>query len=428
MQGKFSLVSEAKLSYNGRKKAGEAMVIGIIGGGAAGMAAALTAAENKDNQILLFERQARVGRKLQATGNGRCNLSNISAGRRGYHGDDPDFSGPALENLSPELTLKWFADLGLYTVAEPSGRVYPYSDQANSVVDVLRFALQKENIQLLTGCEVTRVRKQEEGFLVEWEDGSAVCDRIVVACGGLAGTKLGGSMSGYKLLRSFGHHCTRLRPALVQVKSDWRGCVSLKGVRTNCLAQILHNGELTAESAGELQFTEYGLSGPVIFEISRDVCQGGGQWLCRLDFLPDITEEALLSELQRRCQRGLPTEELLTVILHNRLGRVLCAAAGVRGQKCSEELTRWELEAVCRAVKCFEVNLTDTMGMDSAQVTAGGIMTTEFDARTMESKLVPGLYACGEVLDIDGDCGGYNLQWAWSSGYLAGKFAGGLGV
>ena len=404
------------------------MIIGIIGGGASGMAAALAASENKNNQILLFERQARVGRKLQATGNGRCNLSNLSACNKGYHGDDQAFAGPALGALSPEQTRQWFANLGLYTVAEPSGRVYPYSDQANSVVDVLRFALQKENVQLMTGCEITKVHKNEEGFLVEWETGNAVCDRVIVACGGLAGTKLGGSMFGYKLLRSFGHHCTRLRPALVQVKSDWNGCVSLKGVRANCRAQILHNGELTAESTGELQFTEYGLSGPVIFEISRDVCQGGGQWLCRLDFLPDITEDDLLTELNRRCQRQLPVEELLTGILHNRLGRVLCAAAGVRGQRRTGELTSHELAAVCRVVKSFEVNLTDTMGMDNAQVTAGGIVTAEFDSGTMESKLVPGLYACGEVLDIDGDCGGFNLQWAWSSGYLAGKSAGGLGV
>ena len=402
------------------------MIIGIIGGGASGMAAALAAAENKENRVFLFERQARVGRKLQATGNGRCNLTNLAAGSRGYHGDDPAFTQSALTAFSPEKTLQWFADLGLYTVAEPSGRVYPYSDQANSVVDVLRFALQKENIQLVAGCEITKAYKCEDGFTLEWDGGSQQCDKLIVSCGGLAGTKLGGSMSGYKLLRSLGHHCTRLRPALVQVKSDWNGCISLKGVRANCRAQILHDDAVMAESTGELQFTEYGLSGPVIFEISRDVCQGRGQWSCRLDFLPDLEDSAVLNMLKRRMEKRLPVEELLTGILHNRLGRVLCAAVGIKGQRTTDTLTQDELQAVCRAVKAFEVSLTDTMGMDNAQVTAGGIVTEEFDAHTMESNLIPGLYACGEVLDIDGDCGGFNLQWAWSSGYLAGKSAGGV--
>ena len=402
------------------------MIIGIIGAGASGMAAALTAAENRNNKVFLFERQARVGRKLQATGNGRCNLTNLSAESCGYHGENPAFAKPALAALSPEKTLQWFLNLGLYTVSEPSGRVYPYSDQANSVVDVLRFALQEENIQLVTGCEITKIHRNDAGFLLEWDGGSQMCDRLIVACGGLAGTKLGGSMAGYKLLRGLGHRCTRLRPSLVQVKSDWNGCVSLKGVRANCRAQILHDGAVTAESIGELQFTDYGLSGPVIFEISRDVCQGRGQWSCRLDFLPDVEDDSLLEELNRRCKRQIPVEDLLTGILHNRLGRVLCAAVGVKGQHTADELNKDEILAVCHAVKDFEVTLTDTMGMDNAQVTAGGIVTEEFDAQTMESKLIPGLYACGEVLDIDGDCGGFNLQWAWSSGCLAGKSAGGV--
>ena len=200
----------------------------------------------------------------------------------------------------------------------------------------------------------------------------------------------------------------------------------LKGVRANCHAAIVHDGAVTAESTGELQFTEYGLSGPVIFEISRDACQGGGQWLCRLDFLPDISKEDLKTELLRRKTTNLPASELLTGILHNRLGRVLTQAAGIAQSRAIAELTDEDLTQAVRAVKGFEVPLTEPMGMDCAQVTAGGITTEEFHERTMESRLVPGLYACGEVLDIDGDCGGYNLQWAWSSGRLAGQNAGGI--
>jgi predicted Rossmann fold flavoprotein len=400
------------------------MRIGIIGGGASGMAAALAAAENPNVQVLLLERQARLGKKLLATGNGRCNLTNLHANDRGYHGNDAGFAQYAISAFKPQETLAWFRTLGLFTVAEESGKVYPYSDQANSVVDCLRFALEKPNITVYTGCEVAKIKRSGGGFLLETAEESIFCDKVIVACGGLAGTKLGGSMAGYKLLSKLGHHSTRLRPALVQLKSSWGGVVGLKGVRTNCRAEILHDGQVFAASCGELQFTEYGISGPVIFEISRDVCQGNGQWLCRLDFLPEVEEQALLHELQRRRGTNLSAEELLTGILHNRLGRVLTKAAGIAPNREMKQLGDTELLAVCQSVKSFELELTEPLGMDSAQVTAGGILTEEFDSQTMESRLIPGLYACGEILDIDGDCGGYNLQWAWSSGRLAGLSAG----
>ena len=401
------------------------MVIGIIGAGASGMAAALAAAENPDVQVILLERQARVGRKLSATGNGRCNLTNLHANKDSYHGDDPAFAAVAMERFSVADTLAWFADLGLYTVAEDSGRVYPYSDQANSVVDVLRFALEKDNIRLEAGFEVEKVKKTADGFHIDGTGGSILCDKLIIACGGLAGSKLGGSMSGYKLLRSFGHHCTKLRPTLVQLKSDWHGSAALKGVRANCRAEILKDGEIFSTSAGELQFTEYGLSGPVIFEISRDVCSTKGDWCCRLDFLPDRDEQWLQNQLLTRKKTRLKAEDLLTGILHNRLGRVITQSVGISGYVPISQLEEYEVAMVAKAVKHFEVALTEPMGMDSAQVTAGGILTSEFDPATMESKLVSGLYACGEVLDIDGDCGGYNLQWAWSSGKMAGMSAGG---
>lgn len=231
-------------------------------------------------------------------------------------------------------------------------------------------------------------------------------------------------MSGYKLLSKLGHKCSKLRPALVQLKAQWSGLSSLKGVRANCCVKIFYEKQLFAQSVGELQFTEYGLSGPVIFEISRDVCAVYGKWYAVLDLLPDRTSEQLMQELCRRSMTDLPTQELLTGILHNRLGRVLCQAVGISLNGLCKDLRQSELQAICSAVKGFEIPLTEPMGMDCAQVTAGGVLTEQFEPKTMESKLIPGLYACGEVLDIDGDCGGYNLQWAWSSGRLAGSSAG----
>ena len=400
------------------------MVIAIIGGGASGMAAALAAAENPHAQVILLERQARVGRKLQATGNGRCNLTNLHALEGGYHGTAPEFARNALAAFPPQATLAWFRTLGLYTVAEESGRVYPYSDQANSVVDVLRFALDQPNITLQTGFEVQKVTRNGDGFFLSDGEQTVFCHKLIIACGGIAGSKLGGTMSGYKLLAKMGHKSTRLRPTLVQLKTGWAEVTALKGVRANCHIEILHDGKPHRQSTGELQFTEYGISGPVVFEVSRDVCSERGVWKAQLDFLPDWTEEELCAELMRRTKTNLPMDELLTGILHNRLGRVLTRAAGIRGREAVSDLTSQEALQICRYVKNFEISLTEPLGMDSAQVTAGGVLTEQFDPDTMESRLVPGLYACGEVLDIDGDCGGYNLQWAWSSGRCAGLHAG----
>ena len=400
------------------------MVIAIIGAGASGMAAAIAAAQNPNTQVVLLERQARVGRKLQATGNGRCNLTNQNADITKYHGEDPSFAAYALEAYHVNNTLQWFSDLGLYAVSDPIGRVYPYSDQANSVVDVLRFALERPNIQLICGFEASKIRATHPGFVVECKEESIVCDKLIIACGGLAGSKLGGSLSGYKLLQQMGHHCTKLRPALVQLKSDWQHCASLKGVRANCHAEITRDGMTFSSGKGEIQFTEYGLSGPVIFEISRDVCREKGNWLCKLNLLPDMEKEELYQQLLIRRSSKLAAEDLLTGILHNRLGRIVVKEAGISLHAPISQLEDWELRNVCEVVYCVSIPLTEPMGMDAAQVTAGGILTSEFDPQTMESRLVPGLFSCGEVLDIDGDCGGYNLQWAWSSGRCAGEAAG----
>ena len=400
------------------------MVVGIIGAGASGMAAALWASQEPDVQVILMERRARVGRKLQATGNGRCNLSNEKFHISHYHGEDPTFTEQVFSQFGVEDTLSWFSSLGLCTVTEQSGKVYPYSDQANSVVDVLRLALDKENITLRLGFEAEKIKYSPNGFAVESKEEIVTCDRLIVACGGLAGSKLGGTMAGYKLLSKLGHRSTKLRPNLVQIQSRWQALSSLKGVRANCNVEILYNGDLFAQSRGELQFTEQGLSGPVIFEISRDVCSASGSWIARLDFMPQWNEGKLMAHLQNRMQTNYPIDELLTGVLHNRLGRVLTQCAGIKGKAYCKDLSQRELEELCRCVKALEVELTEPMGMENAQVTAGGVLTDDFDPYTLESKKIPGLFVCGELLDVDGDCGGYNLQWAWSSGCVAGRNAG----
>lgn len=391
------------------------MKILIIGGGASGLMAALTASESAEHEVLLLERQSRVARKLLATGNGRCNLSNTHLTAENYHGEQPDFCRAALAAFSVEDTLAYFHGLGLLTVTEDSGRVYPYSDSANSVADVLRLTLeQRSNVTIVTGAEITALRRRKGRFLAEAGEQVFEADRAIVCAGGAAGGKLGGTELGYRLLSSFGHKVTPLSPALVQLRTDTTYVRALKGVR--CEARVRCGGQ---ERRGELQFTDYGVSGPVIFELSREAARRGGELF--IDFLPQTEEEALRGMLSSRCAQlpALRAEELLTGLLHNRLGRTLLRAAGISGEMPCGEIA--DFSHICRTVKAFRLSVLGSMGMDSAQVTAGGVRTDGFDPETLESRLCPGLYAAGEVLDIDGDCGGYNLQWAWSSGRLAGQ-------
>ena len=398
------------------------MKVLVIGGGASGMMAALTAAEDSRNTVTLLERQSRVGRKLLATGNGRCNLTNLHASPDHYHGQHPEFVRPALERFGVVETLDFFKNLGLLTVAEDSGKVYPFSDQANSVVDVLRFTLEQRGVDLHCGYEVQFIGKKARGYNVKTAEEAFYCDKLIVACGGAAGGKLGGTDLGYKLLKSMGHTVTSLHPALVQLKTDTAATRSLKGVRADAGLSLKRNGVTVLENSGEVQFTDFGISGPAVFELSREAAFGG-ELVLLLDLLRPYSETELFNFFEKK-QQNMPSillEDFLTGILHNRLGRVVLKQAGLDLNRQAETLTAKELHTIAHWVKFFPLTVTGVMGLEQAQVTAGGILTSEFRPDTLESRLCPGLFATGEVLDIDGDCGGYNLQWAWSSGRVAGQ-------
>ena len=398
------------------------MKVLVIGGGTSGMMAALTAAEDPRNQVTLLERQSRVGRKLLATGNGRCNLSNLHASPANYHGEQPDFVRHAMEYFPVSDTLALFRSIGLITVAEESGKVYPFSDQANSVVDVLRFALEQRGVTVRCGCEVLSAGKKARGYSVKTAEESFYGDKLIIACGGAAGAKLGGTDLGYKLLQSFGHHLTSITPSLVQIRTDVSTTRSLKGVRAEAGLILKRNGQTVATNRGEVQFTDFGISGPAVFELSREA-SGGGEQILLLDLMQLMEEAELTAYLteKRTAVSGVPLEDFLTGVLHNRLGRVILKQVGLDLTRLSGSLTDPELNRIAHTIKFFPLTVTGVMGLEQAQVTAGGICTSEFRPDTLESRLAPGLFATGEVLDIDGDCGGFNLQWAWSSGRLAGK-------
>lgn len=407
----------------GRKEAVRMKLL-ILGGGASGMMAALSAAESQDCEITLIERQGRVGRKLMATGNGRCNLTNLHTDETRYHGDHPDFVRRALGSFDVDKTLAFFHRLGLYTVVEPDGKVYPLSDQANSVVDVLRFALEQRGVCVTTSCDILRAGKAREGFVLESATGERfVGDKLIVACGGCAGKTLGGTRAGYRLLASFGHTVTELRPSLVQIRSDAPFLRSLKGVRAQCRLSLKADGRTIASECGEIQFTDYGVSGPVAFSLSRGVLPDGKDQLLLLDLLRETGETALFSSLRARCEAfpDLETEHLLTGMLNTRLGQTVVKVCDLPLREPLSALSDSDLQRLSHLLKFFPIPVTGLLGMEHAQVTAGGVDTSEFRADTLESRIVPGLFATGELLDIDGDCGGFNLQWAWSSGYVAGK-------
>ena len=399
------------------------MKVLILGGGAGGMLAALSAAED-GNAVTVLERQNRVGRKLLATGNGRCNLTNLHAEPARYHGQSPQFVRCALERFSVERTLDFFHELGLYTVAESDGKVYPLSDQANSVVDVLRFAMEQRGVQVITGQDIISAGTKARGFTAVAATGECYYgDKLIVAAGGCAGKNLGGTKSGYKLLGAFGHSCTALHPALVQIKTDPRAIRGWKGIRADCALTLKEDGHAVAQDAGEVQFTEYGVSGPVAFSLSRRVSVGAGEQLLLADFLRNTGESELREALTARAARfpDLPAEQLLTGMVNSRLGQSLVRDCGVELQTPLRSLTGEQLAQIAHRIKFAPLPVEGVLGMEHAQVTAGGVPTAEFRADTLESRKCPGLFATGEVLDVDGDCGGFNLQWAWSSGYVAGK-------
>ncbi len=398
------------------------MIAAIIGGGASGMMAALTACRRMDTHVILYERQARLGRKLMATGNGRCNLSNRAASVPHYHGENPAFAAPALARFGVEDTLSYFSELGLLTMDEPDGRIYPFSNQANSVADVLRLALEQSACELRLGCEVKGVRRRKKDFVIEYEGGQDVADRVIVTAGGLAGGPLGGTKAGYDILTSLGHRCTKLYPSLVQLRTDRTWVRSLKGVRCEAAVSLLWGEKILARETGEVQFTDFGISGPCVFSLAR-ACAGKGEGLmAKLNLCPGLTEEALCTWLYARQARfpDLTLENFLTGLLHNRLGRTVLRACGLGLEMPVKSLREGDISAVAERIQAFSLPVMGPMDLSQAQVTAGGIAVSEFDPVTLESWLVPGLFAAGEVLDIDGDCGGFNLQWAWSSGYTAG--------
>ncbi len=399
----------------------------VIGGGAAGLAAAITAARQApDARITILERLDRVGKKLLATGNGRCNLTNMQASPAHFYSADRGALTYALRSMPPQMTLDFFRSLGLMCQEEDEGRVYPYSKQASMVLDVLLQALERLNIRVLCGAAVREIGHTAGRFAVKTADGQKfTADAVILTTGGKAAPKLGSDGSGYALAKVFGHSCTPLYPALVALKCDMKDHGGLKGIRAQAGLTLMAGDRLLGQEPGEVQFTEYGLSGIPAMQLSGRLSglRKGEKCTALVDLFPDLDQESLLRELkQRKTQDTL--ENLLLGTVHKRLAYAALKSAGLSplSRPCAT-LTGAELRRLAVTLKAWSFPVLDTQGWDNAQVTGGGIPLREIDLDTMQSLCKPGLYLAGEVLDVTGDCGGFNLHWAWCSGIRAGQAA-----
>lgn len=382
--------------------------IAVLGGGASGIMAAIAAARC-GRDVVLIEKNCRVGKKLLMTGNGRCNLTNMNLKADNYNSA---FVSYALNAFSPFDTITFFKELGLLTSTEEEGRVYPLSNQASAVLEVLLLELERRNITVICGFDIARIEKNGAEFEITDKTGKKVmANRIIAAFGGKSAPKTGSDGSGYALLKELGHSVKEPEKALVQLKTD----KSIKGVRA--YASVYLNGKI---QTGEVQFTEYGISGIPVLNLSSYAKSGN---IVTIDLLPEYTENEVFQYLKMRPDQSLET--YLVGIINKQLGQMLLKECGIgKLSRKSSTLSDFEVQKIADKLKNWNFTVAGKTGWDNAQVTKGGIELSEVNPNTMESKIVKGLYVAGEMLDIDAPCGGFNLQWAWSSGFVAGKSAG----
>lgn len=402
--------------------------LAVIGGGASGLfAAAVAAGEAKKAgipvNVTVYEGNPRVGKKILVTGNGRCNLTNTRLDASCYRGATALFEA-VYARFDRESTLAFFEEAGLFTRADFAGRVYPMSNQASSVLDALRGVCAERGVKETTSCKIFSLQKQGEGYLL---NGEYYADRAIVACGGKAAPVHGSDGGGYALLRPFGVQLTPLFPALTPITIE-NFTKSLKGIRAAGKITLKCAGKVVAEAAGEIQYTDYGLSGIPAMQVSRFAAErlaAGDVVTAFVDSAPDLSVEELTDRLLtlKQAHPAMTAENLLAGFLPKRLGTVLIAACSLSPAKEIGGLHDNAVMKIVSAIKRTKYTVSAVRGFADAQVTAGGVAAEELEAATMELKKAKGLYVCGEIADVDGDCGGYNLQWAFSSGAVAGQSA-----
>lgn len=409
----------------------------IIGAGASGLMAAVTAAR-AGAKVLLLEHMDQAGKKILATGNGKCNYTNLDQSLEAYYCECPDFAGQVLRRFSHHDTIRFFEELGIRPVKKNGTCIYPESGQASSVRQVLLAEVRRLRIPLYVSAGIRSIHKVQgirigenvfpQLFELETKEQPIYSRNCILAAGGQAAKKTGSDGSGFLYAKQLGHSVRKPLPALVPLLADDKTWKLPAGIRISCTAALYVDGALKAQEQGELQITDYGISGIVVFQFSRIAARAleeGRQVYVLLDWKPMETEAGLAAYLaarfSSRYHAGQTVQECLTGFLPDKLIPVVCRRAGIQPEESCSGCAKKQSKRLAALLKNYEVCITGTKGFDAAQVTSGGVPVQEIDAGSMESKIVPGLYFAGEIIDVDAKCGGYNLQWAWASGYAAGR-------
>jgi len=404
----------------------------IVGGGASGLMAAIVA-KDFGVDVAIIEGNDRIGKKILVTGNGRCNItnSNITFPYTNFHSENNDFFQEALNNLTIEDTKSMFLSLGLPLIELESGKMYPKSLQASSVIDIFRMALDDRNIPLYANCKINSISKKTNFTLYtnneEYEHFS--CNKLILSCGGKSANKTGSDGSGYKLSKSLGHNIIETLPGIVQLKLDYPYLKALSGIKFDGAVSVLINDKIKFTDVGEVLFTDYGISGPPVLQLSSHVSKAlnnGDKVTIRVDMFPYESKEDVENFFAMHFSIFSYREISSTLIgvINKKLISTILKEVGIKDIHLPCSNIDWKYtDKLINKFKQWDFNCIDTNGFPNAQVTVGGINTREVNNLTLESKLVNDLYFCGEILDVHGDCGGFNLQWAWSSGYLAAKSA-----
>ena len=399
----------------------------IVGGGASGLMAAIGAARC-GAKVTLLEKNRQVGKKILVTGNGRCNLTNRDQSLSHYRSAEPSFVEQVLSRVGMEDTLELLKKMGIFT-KDRNGYLYPYSDQAAAVSEALRLEAEHLGVKMALNTEARAVTRNPEGFLVETEGWSYPADAVILTCGSKAAPETGSDGAGYGFAKKLGHRVIPPLPALVQLRCREKFFEKLAGVRMDAQVELYTDGEWLASDRGEVQFTKNGISGIPVFQVSRYAVRAlaqGRQVRGRLNLMPVFEEAEFLAFLKERIENNAykTGEQFLTGLLPAKMSTCVLERSGLeKTKKKAGDWNREEVERLSRAIRCFETEITGSGDFSQAQVCSGGVDLRELNPETMESRKVPGLYLAGELLDVDGACGGYNLQWAFSSGWLAGTSA-----
>lgn len=403
----------------------------VLGGGASGMMAAIMAAREHAH-VMILEKKNRLGKKLLATGNGRCNFTNKVQKKECYRGKDANFAWNAMQHFSAEDAIEWFDQIGILAT-DKNGYMYPAANQATVVLHALENELKRQKVEVKLEEAVLSVQKdskRNDGFVVTTDQDSYIAKRVIVATGGMAAPVHGSTGDGYEFAAAFGHQLVLPASALTSVVLEGNFMKKWSGIRIQGEVFLYdQDDELLAKDRGEIQMAAYGISGIPVFQVSRFAAvelQKKRKPYLVLDSMPDHSKEWIVKQIVRRAEWNPKQSfgDLIEGLLPDKLGLVLLQQCHIDPASKAEQCLPKKIQQLAQKIKHNVLTIKEVSSFEKAQVTAGGLATGQVDPDTMESKLCKGLYFTGELLDIDGICGGYNLQWAWTSGYLAGKACG----